>query len=508
MSGERRITYAELDGLVEAAADGLYGLGVRRGGTVGLLCTNRWEWICAALGAMRIGARLAAFNTFARAWDLEYMLSHSDTEVLVIIDRFRSRDYLETVRELGVEIDRTGWKVDAFPRLREVVLVGDGPVPDGARHFDALLEAASPRPAGEAVTSAGDDAYVLYTSGSSARPKAVPLQHYAAVENAFNIGERMELTPEDRVWVAVPLFWAYGAVNALPAALTHGSALVLQEAFDAAEAIDLIERHACTAAYTLPNMTNALIAQPSFSTERTATLRTGLTIGSESDVRRAAVDLGIPAICNIYGGTETYGNCCVSPASWPLERRLESQGPPLPGVELRIVGPEGEDLPQGEVGEILVRGYVMQGYVAAEGSAAADTPFVDGWYRTGDLGSLGEDGRLRFSARATDMIKTGGINVAPREVEEFLELHPDISEVAVVGVPDEQAGEVPVAYVTGRSGSSLDGEELRAYCLERIARYKVPARFHVVDDLPKLDTGKLARRAMVEMDRQAVGGRT
>jgi fatty-acyl-CoA synthase len=502
VSGDERLTYAELDRRVDATASALAGLGVVRGSTVGLLCTNRWEWLAVALGAQRLGARLAAFNTFAKAWDLDYMLAHSRTEVLVVIDRFRARDYVETVGELVPELAQTEWTSATYPALREVVAIGGAPAPAGVRSFAALLAAADDAPPA-AATSAVDDAFVLYTSGSSARPKAVPMQHYAAIENGFEIGERMGLRADDRVWVSVPLFWAYGAVNALAATLSHGAALVLQPAFDAGEGLDLIERHACTVAYTLPNITNALLAHPDFASHRTASLRTGLTLGSGADIARATEELGIPELCNIYGSTETYGNCCVTPAAWPLAHKQESQGPPLPGVELRIVDPAtGDDLPAGVSGEILVRGYVARGYLDAP--AGANAAFdADGWFHTGDLAAVDAEGGLRFTARATEMIKTGGINVAPSEVEEFLALHPAVRQVAVVGVPDERAGEVVVAFVVPQPGADAEPAALRAWCAERIATYKTPARVHVIDELPKTDTGKLARRDLVAADRLA-----
>ena len=255
------------------------------------------------------------------------MLAHSRAEILVCLQRFRSRDYRETLGELVPELAERDWHAERFPRLHEVVLVGDEPPLPGTWSVADLLRGASavPPPAA-AVTSAGDDAFVLYTSGSSARPKAVPLTHGALIENGFGIGERMELTGADRVFVSVPLFWAYGAVNALPATLSHGAALVLQEAFEPAGALDRIERHRCTAIYTLPNMTAALLAADGFDPARVASLRTGLTIGTPLELRSVIDDLGVAGICNIYGGTETYGNCCVTPAAWPRERREQTQG--------------------------------------------------------------------------------------------------------------------------------------------------------------------------------------
>jgi fatty-acyl-CoA synthase len=501
IDGELALTYHELQDRVNSLARGLYGLGVRSHSNVGLLCTNRWEWVCVALATHRLGARVAAFNTFAKAWDLGYMLEHSRADVLVCVEAFRSRDYRETLAELVPELARPNWRSERFPDLREVVLIGEAPKLPGVRPFSDVACAPGPDPA-LAPVSVADDAFVLYTSGSSARPKAVPMQHYGAIENGFQIGERMELGPDDRVLVSVPLFWAYGAINALPATLTHGGALVLQLAFEAAGALELIRRHRCTAIYTLPNMTDALLTAAGSPRTHLASLRTGLTYGTEAELRRAAEELGAAQICNIYGSTEIYGNCCVTPASWPLERRATGQGPPLPGVQLRIVDQEsGETLAPGSVGEIHVRGYLARGYLdETSGANAAFGP--DGWYRSGDLGSLDEEGALHFSSRATEMIKTGGINVAPREIEEFLAMHPAVENAAVVGVPDPALSEVVVAFVTVRDGEELTEAELRGFCSERIAAYKVPARVHVVDEFPATDTGKLARRRLVEIDQE------
>lgn len=500
IDGDGTLTWSQLDERVDAHAYGFRALGLRHGGTLGLLCTNRAAWLCAALGAHRLGARVAAFNTFAKAWDLEYMLAHSAAEILVCVRRFRRRDYAETLAELLPGPAGGERRSDRFPHLREVVLVGDEPALPGTLRLDDVVPERA-EPLHPTAGSAADDAFVLYTSGSSARPKAVPLQHYGVIENGFAIGERAGLRATDRVLVPVPLFWAYGAINALPATLTHGAALVLQEAFEPAGAVDLVERHRCTAVYTLPNLTASMVAAPGFDRGRLASLRTGLTIGTPSDLRRAMDDLGLNGICNVYGSTETYGNCCVTPAAWPRERREASQGPPLPGVRLRIVDPgTGAELPPGDVGEIQVAGpYLARGYLGDAGTAGSPLG-SDGWYATGDLGALDEDGALRFSARATEMIKTGGINVAPREVEEFLGLHPDVEDVAVVGVPDPALDQVPVAFVVPRRRADVTAGELLEFCRERIAAYKVPPRIHLVEALPVTDTGKLARRRLVELD--------
>ena len=225
-------------------------------------------------------------------------------------------------------------------------------------------------------------------------------------------------------------------------------------------------------------------------------------LGTEAEIRRTLEELDVPKICNIYGGTETYGNCCVTPSDWPDQRRLTSQGPPLPGVRLRIADPSsGEILPTGAVGEIQVTGYLARGYLADESGASAKAFGADGWYRSGDLGSLDDEGGLHFHSRATEMIKTGGINVAPREVEEFLAMHPAIENVAVVGVPDERLAEVVVAFVVARAGEDPTdgGAALVVRGADRQLSRSRPGSTSS-RELPATDTGKLARRALVELD--------
>jgi fatty-acyl-CoA synthase len=341
---------------------------------------------------------------------------------------------------------------------------------------------------------------LVYTSGSSNRPKAVPLDHFAAIENGFNIGERQGMVRGDRVLLSIPLFWSYGAINALPAAMSHGATLVLQSHFEAAGALDLIEKEKCTVIYTLPAMTNALVAHSEFRRERTASLRTGVTIGAPQDITKAAVELGIGEICNIYGATENYGNCCVTPHNWPLERRAACQGPPLPGVTLRIREPEsGALLAVGEIGEIEVRGYLTRGYDGDSARANAETFTGDGFFRTGDLGLLDEDGSLHFTGRRSEMIKRSGINVSPVEVEETLQQHGDVALAGVTGLEDASRGEIIVAYVVARPGHNIAADSVLAFCRDRLSRYKLPDRLIVVDRLPLTVTGKLMRRELKAM---------
>jgi fatty-acyl-CoA synthase len=325
----------------------------------------------------------------------------------------------------------------------------------------------------------------------------VPLAHDGIIENGFNIGERQGYTQADRVLLPPPLFWSYGSANAMAAVMTHGATLVLMDRFEPGEALDLIERHRCTALYTLPAITSALISHPAFRPERTRSLRTGLTIGAPQDVMTAAEVLGAAEVCNVYGQTESYGNCCVTWHHWPLERRASCQGPPLPGVTIRIVDPDtGAEQPPGAAGLIEVQGYLMRGYVGASAAQndAALTP--DGFFRTGDMGAMTADGTMRFIGRTTEMIKKAGINISPAEVEDVLMRHPAVTLAGACGVPDPVQGELLAAFVMLAPGARATPDDLVAHCKAVASRYKVPDFVVIRDSLPVTVTGKLMRREL------------
>ncbi len=366
--GDRQVSYADLALRASRVAAGLRQCGVRRGDRVGLLMNNRLEWLEVFFGAAIVGAVVVAFSTWSKRSELEWLLGDADVRVLFALDRFGEQDFAEDLRAIAPTL------ATSF----QAVVLGES----GARSYAGFGRDPSsslPLPPGEGP-SAADDAIIIYTSGSSSRPKAVPLAHYGIIENGFNIGERQGYRPGDRVLLAPPLFWSYGSANAMSATLTHGATLVLQSRFEPGEALDLIERHRCTALYTLPAITAALVSHKNFRPERTQSLRTGVTIGAPQDILTAARVLGAAEICNVYGQTESYGNCCVTPHDWPLERRARCQGPPLPGVQVRIMDAEtGAQLPQGEDGLIEVRGYVTRGY--GEGNAELDRRGLRrGWF--------------------------------------------------------------------------------------------------------------------------------
>lgn len=489
--GERgAVSFAALAARASRVAAALRRDGVGRGSRVGMLLGNGVEWLEILFGASLSGAVVVPFSTWSTKSELEFLIDDSGIEAMFVRPRFADRDFAADLAELGAARRLGG--------LRTLISLAPG-AQGGFVPIEAYLSGiddpgASPPGDGP---SAGDDAVVLYTSGSTSRPKSVRLKHFGMIENGFNIGERQGLRRGDRVFLPTPLFWSYGAANALPATFSHGACLVLPDRFEAGSALAMIERTGCTAIYTLPAITNSLLRHAEFDRSKTRTLRTGLTIGSPRDFLAAAEELGVPQLCNIYGATETYGNCAVTPHDWPLQRRANCQGRPLPGQTFRFRDPEtGDLLPPGRTGLVEVAGYVSPGYSGASSALNADVFTDDGYYRTGDLGFLDEEGAFVFVGRDSDMIKRAGINISPAEIEDVMKTFDGVSQAAVVGVPDVERGELVIAYLVPVAGTTVATAALLDHCRAHLSKYKLPDRIEIADALPLTATGKLQRKEL------------
>lgn len=489
VAGELRLSYRELARAAGVAAAGLHARGVTRGDRVAILLGNRAEWVVAALAAHGLGASVVALNTWWTPQEIEYALDHSEACCLIAASSYLRRDHASEIEQLRAQA--------RLPLLRSVIGVG-GPLPQGWIDWTQLCEGSAP--AIPIACTPADVALLLYTSGSTSRPKAVQLAHGHLVENPWHIGERQGLGADDRLWLAVSLFWGFGCSNALPAILSHGGCLVLQESFDAGQALRLIEQERCTVVYGTPNMFQAMHDHPERAGRDLRSLRTGATLGTPEQLRRV-VSLGASRICNVYGLTEIYGNSHATSADDPLALRLTSSGKPLPGVSHRIVDVQtGRELGPRQVGELRLKGRVMVGYLKDEAQTRA--AFDDqGWFRTGDLACVDEEGNLQFRGRLKEMVKTGGINVSPAEVEAVLMAHPDVQQALVTGVPDPVRDEVLGAVVIPRQGRELSQEALRGFCRQQLAAYKVPSLFHFTseDALPLTTTGKVQKNRLAQV---------
>ena len=490
----RRLTYTDWKAEALQVARRLYRLGVRPGDKVAILMGNRPEWISACFGISMLGATVVTINTWATVSELEYLLHHSDTTLLIASPAFLKADYGQMLRALEPHATR-------LPLLRGILGAGHAagaalprgwqPLFDGATDTDAAADAEISRAA--AAVQPADIALLLYTSGSTSRPKGVQLQHYALIENDWNIGERMHVNADDRVWLAVSLFWGYGCANAMLNLLTHGGSIVLQEWFEPGEALRLIDEEKCTVYYGTANMAQALMAHPARAAHDLSTLRVGGSTGSREQVMRV-MELGVKQVCNVFGLTETYGFSHITDAHDDLEHKFNSSGFPLPNVQTRVVSLDGVDLPPGEVGELRLKGYITPGYYK-QPELSAQAFDEQGYFRTGDLVCEDAARYMQFRGRIKEMIKTGGINVAPAEVELLLVAYPGVALALVVGVPDQEREEIVAAVIAAKPGVTLDLAAITVYCKTHLAAYKVPRLLRVINeaDLPLTTTGKVQK---------------
>jgi fatty-acyl-CoA synthase len=500
----RSLSYADLNEQAAAISRSLLALGIRRGDRVGALLANQPEWVMMALGATAIGAILVPFNTWYKRSELLWTARHCGISTLVCMNRFLKQDFAGLLQEAMPELAHSApgeLGLADLPNLRSITVMGE-PVP-GAFTWERFLELgariSSPALAqaqGEVLPE--DLAFILYTSGSTSEPKGVTLSHGGLTGNGWDIGARRRIVAEDRVWVGTPLFYALGAANAWPATFMHGATLVIQGAFEPGLTIDVVERTQSSVYYGTGNMTMAIIGHPDYRQSRIGSLKKGNAGMTPEYKRLTLVDMQMTEACGAYGLTETYGHAAVHETDDPLEVKLHTHGRALPGMELCIVDPStGEPRVAGETGLVLVRGYTTPGYYLnpAENAKALR---ADGFFDTGDLASIDADGQFHFHSRIKEIIKTGGINVSPIEVEQLLTEHPAILDAHVVPLPDARRGQLIIAFVVADDAVTV--AEIQAFVRERAASFKVPHQvlFRTAEQLPRLASGKVAKARLIE----------
>jgi fatty-acyl-CoA synthase len=490
VADDGRATFATLLGAAERMAAGYAAGGLKPGERVGVLLPNGLRWLTAALGAHLAGLVAVPVNTWYRSSEYAYVIERAHLRVIVTDTKLFGRDVLADLADAGYG--------EIFGESGGSYL-GALTWPAGAQLPPAL-------PGGPAVdvpVGPGDLAAILFTSGSTAKPKPVPLRHGPLVANPREIGRRQHLRPGDRLWLSAPFFFGYGTANALPVALTHATTLCLQDRLDGEQALAFIERERCTVYYGLGPVTRILLAAPSFGVRDISSLRTGTCGFTAEDKRLVIEELGVSQACSMYGLTEGYGHSAVSDAFDATEVKLSTSGTALPTQRIRIVDDAGRPCPPGVTGEIELSGAVIDGYLdAPELDAGAFRP--GGWFRSGDLGRLDEQQRLHFAGRLKEMMKIKGINIAPAEVEDILVSHPAVDQAFVMGVRGETGEEVMACVLVPREpGADRDGliAEVTAHIRAHAASYKVPGRFVVMNgaDLPLTDTGKVSKLKLREV---------
>ncbi|GAA4283682.1 AMP-binding protein [Brevibacterium daeguense] len=488
----RRWTYSEFRRDVRQLASGLHRLGMRKGDRLGIWSPNRWEWTMVQYATAELGVILVNINPAYRGHELEYVLNQASIRAVVAASRFKDSDYAAMLDQVR----------PSCPALEFVVLFGD-------ETWESLMsEPVDSGVLAEVGTGLepNDPINIQYTSGTTGFPKGATLSHRNILNNGFNTGELIHYTEADRVCIPVPFYHCFGMVMGNLACTSHGSTMIIPaEAFEPRATLRAVQAEKCTSLYGVPTMFIAELALDDFDSYDLATLRTGIMAGSpcpSTTMREVIERMNMSEVSICYGMTETSPVSTQTRTDDSLDRRVGTVGRVGPHLEIKIVDPvTGETLPRGRAGEFCTKGYsVMLGYWEQPDKTAE--AIVDGWMKTGDIGVMDADGYVEITGRIKDMVIRGGENIYPREIEEFLYIHPDIVDAQVIGVPDDKYGEELMAWVRLKPGAAeLTAEKLHEFANGRLARHKIPKYVHVVDEFPMTVTGKIRK---VEMREKAI----
>jgi fatty-acyl-CoA synthase len=518
--GATRWTYAELWERAIEVARALRGCGLGKDGRVGVLMTNRPEWLAAVFGTSLAGGVAVTLSTFSTPSELDHLLRASGVSVLLFERQVLKKDFAGVLTELEPEIGKAAsgaLRSARYPFLRRLAMVGDAWQGEAIDTWDAFLARGHQEPrelveATAAATRPSDAAVLFFSSGSTSRPKGIVSAHRGVTIQMWRFRRMYRFGPEDEVrcWTANGFFWSGNFALALGATLAAGGALVLQPTFAADEALELMESERVNFPFAWPHQWAQLEGAPNWDHVDLSSMR--FADFNSPFARHPTVSAKWYEPGHAYGNTETFTITTCFPANTPPEVSAGSSGEPLPGVTLKIVDPlTGAVVPRGERGEICVKGpTLMLGYV---GTPLDETLDAEGFFRTGDGGHLDEAGRLFWQGRLTDIIKTGGANVSPREVDEALAGYPGVKVTHTVGVPHETLGEIVIACIVPHDGANPDAEEIRAFLRERLASYKVPRQvlFFREDDIALTGSAKIKssdlRRLAAERLRKSDPGR-
>lgn len=511
-----RYNYDDFRYVCNQAAKGLMKLGVQKGEHIAIWATNVPQWVITQFGSAKMGAVLVTVNTNYKIFELEYLLKQSDTTTLILIKGTKSSDYISMLYQLCPELHNCKpgeLKSQRLPFLKNIIVIDEKNYP-GMFTWNELIEIGNTVTDEELAVRQNsldpDDVIsMMYTSGTTGFPKGVMLTHNNLIGNACSLAECMDFTEKDRLCIPVPFFHCFGCVLGTMACVVSGAAMVPIVVFNPIKVLETIEKESCTAVHGVPTMFIMELEEMEKNKYDTSSLRTGIMAGSPCpiEVMKKVVDkMGVREITITYGQTEASPGITMTRTDDPLELRVTTVGRALPNVEVKIIDSEtGKEVPRNTQGELCSRGYnTMKGYYKMiEATAAAIDN--DGWLHTGDLAVMDENGYCKITGRLKDMIIRGGENIYPREIEEFIYTHPKVKDVQVVGVPSEKYGEEVMAFIQIKPGNSITEEELKEYCREKIARYKIPKYIAFVDDYPITASGKIQKYKLRELAMELLG---
>ena len=520
----RRLTYEVLNQDIDQLSRGLLGCGFGKGDRIGIWSTNNIEWLVLQMATARIGAVLVNINPAYQLNDLAYALKRSEVHCLFTIPSFHKSNYVNMLVQLIQELkgDLTGdLKSKEFPFLRRVVLYDPAepagtcrPYP-GFTIWPEVLDRAVSVSEEEleditALLDMDDPINIQYTSGTTGFPKAVMLSHHNILNNAYFSAQALNFTENDRLCIPVPLYHCFGMVLGNLLCLCLGACAVLPcEHFDPLEVLNAVKEERCTAIHGVPTMFISELDHPGFKDFNLSSLRTGIMAGApcpSSLMTRVMDEMHCSEILIGYGQTEASPLTHLTSRDDSLKRRTETVGKNLPHQEIKIVDLDmGKTVNLGDVGEICSRGYnVMKGYY---GDPEATRKAIDeeGWLHSGDLGIMDTNGYVKITGRLKEMSIRGGENIYPSEIEEFIFTYPKVAQVAVFGVPDSYYGEEVMAWIQLHAGETASEEEIRGFCKDKIAHFKIPRHIWFVKEFPMTVTGKVAKLRIREAAIQEMG---
>lgn len=498
--GDQSIRYGELNELSDRFAAGLVSVGVRTGDRVAIWMRNGPEWVVAFYGALKAGATVVPVNTRFRGNEALDIVARSQSRVLVLDDGFKGVSYL------GILVEEGGWKGprrpgDRVPELRAAICRfhnhAGKTAPVGVADYEDVIRSLPLAP--HARPAPADTCLIQFTSGTTGFPKGAMLGASAYAYTARAVARAQGLDKARRLLSAGPFFHCSGSLHAIAAGVAAGTTVYHLTLWDPELALRIMDRTRCEVAHAVFLRDFLLMAKADRLRDRRLPLKVAYWTGPPEEMDALREDLGIEGICGIYGLTECSGCAAVGDPEEPYEIRRRSIGKPIAGVEVTLRPPfDGSRLGAGE-GEICVRGpNLMQGYYN-DPSATASVIDGDGWLRSGDLGRTLPDGSIEFRGRIKDLVRVGGENVAPLEVEAVLSGHPDVLAVTVAGMPDPRLGEVCAAFIIPREGTVLDADDLRRRCAERLADFKVPRYYFLVTSFPMTANNKIRKAELREM---------
>ncbi|GAB2976438.1 3-((3aS,4S,7aS)-7a-methyl-1,5-dioxo-octahydro-1H- inden-4-yl)propanoate--CoA ligase FadD3 [Streptomyces pseudoechinosporeus] len=505
VEGRTRISYAELGARVERAAAACVANGVQAGDRVAIWAPNSLDWIVSALGAVSAGAVLVPLNTRFKGTEAAYVLARSRARLLFVTGTFLGTSYVASLRRAASEgpvSEEPGvaGPLPGLPHLEQVVVLSDDAPADFRTWKDFL---ASGDGVGEpevrarsAALAPGSPSDIIFTSGTTGRPKGAVITHAQTLRAYAIWSELAGLRTGDRYLIVNPFFHTFGYKAGVIACLMRGATMIPQPVFNVDTALANIAAERISVLPGPPTLHQSLLDHPSRDSYDLSALRlvvTGAAVVPLRLVERLRTELGVGTVLTAYGLSEASGIVTMCRRGDEPVVIASTSGRAIPDTEVKVVGPTGAALPPGSPGEVLVRGFnVMRGYFEdAQSTATVLTP--DGWLRTGDVGVLDSAGNLRITDRIKDMFIVGGFNAYPAEIEQLLGLHPDVADVAVIGIPDARLGEVGKAYVVRRPGSSMTSDDLIAWARREMANYKVPRVVEFVGELPRNASGKVVK---------------